>query len=131
MTTEQGLAAWEVAWRAGLGNARAGGAHPPRVFDRALLDDPDIVLLAAHEGERIAGVVVANRSDDGSGPVAGISNLVLPEPVGERHRAGAVAAVRTTFPDLPLVCYERGADLAAMTAIGFERIGPLRTWTTG
>jgi hypothetical protein len=130
VTTEQGLAAWEVAWREGIGDALRD-ARTPRVFDRALLDDPDIVLLGARQGERVAGVAVANRSDDGSGPVAGISNLVLPEPDGERHRADAVAAVRSTFPDLPVVCYERGADLAAMVALGFERLGPLRTWVTG
>ena len=103
----------------------------PHVFDPGLLGDPDIVLLGAHRGERIVGVVVANRSDDGSGPVVGISNLVLPEPDGERQRVAAVAAVRATFADLPVVGYERGVDLGAMMALGFERLGPLRTWVTG
>ena len=76
------------------------------------------------------GLVVANRSDDGSGPVVGLSNLVLPEDDRDAYRAGAVAAVRSTFPDLAVVGYERGAELDAMVELGFERLGPLRVWTT-
>jgi len=33
------------------------------------------------------------------------------------------------FPGLPLVGYERGSELDAMVALGFERLGPLRVWT--
>jgi hypothetical protein len=94
-----------------------------------LLDDPDIVLLGGQRQGDIVAVVVANRSDDGSGAVAGISNVVLPEEDRAAHRAGAVAAVRMTFPGLTLVGYEQGAELDAMVELGFERLGPLRVWT--
>jgi hypothetical protein len=73
-------------------------------------------------------LAIANRSDDGSGPVVGISNTVLLGDDPERYRAGAVAAVRDGFPGLPLVGYEHGEDLAAMSALGFQPLGPLRVW---
>ncbi len=65
------------------------------------------------------------------GSRAGISNIVLPEAGGEIHRPGVVAAVRSAFPDLPMVGYERGDDLDAMESIGFKRLGPLRVWIKG
>jgi hypothetical protein len=54
----------------------------------ALLGDPDIVFLAAYRRGRIVEVVVGSRSDDGSSPVAGVSNLVLPAEGGEGYRNG-------------------------------------------
>ena len=97
---------------------------------RALLEDPDIVLLATYRRQQVVGVVAASQSDDGSGPVVGVSNLVLPSG-DERERVGAVAAVQAAFPDLPVVSYDSGADLDAMKALGFEEIGPLRVWIQG
>lgn len=126
-TTDAGLVAWEAVWRSA--QTKSPGESLSRIFMPDLLDDPDIVLLAANGPAGIAAVVVANRSDDGSGPVAGISNVVVPETDGLAFRAGAVGAVRSAFPGLPLVGYEGGADLEAMVALGFERLGPLRVWT--
>jgi hypothetical protein len=125
--SDAALVAWEAAWRSA--QVKAPGEVPSRVFMPDLLDDPDIVLLAAHRAGRIVAVVVANRSDDGSGPVAGVSNLVLPGPDRGAFRAAAVGAVRSAFPGLPLVGYEGGAELEAMVALGFDRLGPLRVWT--
>jgi hypothetical protein len=129
VSSDSGLAAWEAAWRAAHGHALSERS-PSRVFMPDLLDDPDIVLLAAHRQAETVALVVANRSDDGSGPVVGMSNLVLPEDDRATFRAGAVAAVMATFPDMPLVGYERGTELDAMVELGFERLGPLRVWTT-
>lgn len=129
VSSDADLAAWEAAWRAAHGHALTAQS-PARVFMPDLLDDPDIVLLAADRQAETVGLVVANRSDDGSGPVVGLSNLVLPEDDRDAHRAGAVAVVMSTFPDLPVVGYERGTELNAMVELGFERLGPLRVWTT-
>ena len=46
----------------------------------------------------------------------------------ERHRGGMMAAVQDVYPGLPLVGYERGDDLTAMTALGFRPTGALRVW---
>jgi hypothetical protein len=128
VTSEPELAAWEAAWRSVPGGTARRTFDPPRIFMPALLGDPNIVFLAAYRRGRIAGVVVGSRSDDGLGPVAGVSNLVLPAKDGEDFRAGAIAAVRSAFPDLPLVSYDGGSDLEAMIALGFEPLGPLRVW---
>ena len=40
------------------------------------------------------------------------------------------AAWRGAFPGLPLVGHERGDDLTAMLALGFQRSGSLRVWIT-
>jgi hypothetical protein len=127
VASDAGLVEWEAVWRSA--QTRTPGVTLSRVFMPDLLEDPDIVLLAAYRDGRIGAVVVANRSDDGSGPVAGISNLVLPEDDRAAHRAGAVAAVRSAYPELPLVGYEGGAELEAMVALGFEPLGSLRVWT--
>ena len=129
VTSDADLAAWEAAWRRAHGHALSGQS-PARVFMPDLLGDPDIVLLAAHRQAETVGLVVANRSDDGSGAVVGISNLVLPDDDRDALRAGAVTAVMSTFPDLAVVGYERGTELDAMVELGFERLGPLRVWTT-
>lgn len=128
VTSEPDLAAWEAAWRSAPGGSARRAFDSPRIFMPALLSDSDILFLAAYRRRRIVGVVVGSRSDDGSGQVAGVSNLVLPARGGEDCRAGAVAAVQSAFPDLPLVSYDSGPDLKAMMALGFEPLGPLRVW---
>ena len=125
---DSGLLAWEAAWR--VANADAGAAGLPRLFQPALLADPDIRFLAGREGGTIVAVAIANRTDDGSGPVVGISNIVLPAQEAARYRRDAVAAVRAAFPGLPVVGYEHGDDLAAMQVLGFRSLGPLRVWTS-
>lgn len=122
------LVAWEAAWRGANPDAMSSGL--PELFRPALLSDPDVRLFAGRLEERIVAVVAANRSDDGTGPVAGVSNIVLGGPTPEALRASAVTAVREAFPGLPLVGYEWGDDLAAMLALGFRAIGPLRVWVT-
>jgi hypothetical protein len=127
VTSDSALATWKAAWRGGARN-EIEEPDVPRIFAPTLLDDPDIRFLAAYRQDRIVGLVVGNRSDDGSGGVAGLSNLVLHADGGEGLRAGAVSAVASAFPGLPLVGYERGADLVAMQSLGFEPLGPLTVW---
>lgn len=122
------LVAWETTWRGANPDATASGI--PELFQPALLADPAMRFLAGRHGDRIVAVVAANRSDDGTGPVVGISNIVLGGPTPATLRASVVHAVRDAFPGLPVVGYERGEDLTAMLALGFRPIGPLRVWIT-
>jgi hypothetical protein len=128
VTRDADLAAWEAAWRGADTDASPAGVA--RLFQPALLSDPDIRFLAGMRDGRIVGVAIANRSDDGTGPVVGISNIVLTG--GDLHSdgRGVVAAVRDAFPGLPMVGYERGDDLTAMLALGFRSQGSLRIWLT-
>jgi len=114
------LAAWEAAW--------SSGAEPPEeaVFCPALLADPEVAVLAGIRDGRVIAGVVANRSDG----VTGISNLFVPGDV-PGLRAAALAAVAAAFPGTALVGYEHGDDLAAMLALGFTALGPLRVWELG
>ena len=71
------------AWRAGRrpGAAATRTPMPPACrasSARPCSPIPDIRFLAGRAGESIVAVAIANRSDDGSGPVVGISNIVLP-----------------------------------------------------
>jgi hypothetical protein len=126
VTRDEELAAWERAWRSMSTEDSTAGAG--RLFRPSLLDDPDIRFLTGTRHGSIVSVVIANRSDDGSGPVVGLSNLVLAGGDPRLHGPGAIAAVRDAFPGLPVVGYERGGDLAALLALGFESLGPLRVW---
>ncbi len=128
VTDDAGLAAWEMTWRGEDAAADVGGLD--RLFRPALLADPDIRFLAGRDGWQIVAVAVANRSDDGSGPVVGISNIVLGGKHPERYRTGAVAAARAAFPGLPMMGYQRATDLKAMLGLGFRPLGPLRVWLT-
>ena len=120
------LLAWTRAWSSVDTNAAA--ASVPRI--RRLLDDPDIRFLTGTAEGRIVAVAIANRSDDGSGPAVGISNIALTAPDPEADRPGVLAAVRAEFPGLPMVSYDRGDDLVAMIALGFRTLGSLRVWLT-
>ncbi len=126
VTTDADLARWEHTWRGA--NPDADAATLPRLFQPALLVDPDIRFLWCSDDGRIVALAIANRSDDGSGPVVGISNIVLTGDDPMTQRRGAVAAVQAAFPGLPMVGYEQGDDLAAMETLGFRSLGPLRVW---
>jgi hypothetical protein len=76
-------------------------------------------FLTARRDGRITEEAILNRTGD----VVGISNVS-----GEDPWPGAVATAVGLYPDLPLVGYERGDDLAAARRVGFEVIGPLRVW---
>jgi hypothetical protein len=109
------LAAWEEAW---------GGDGQPRIFLPALLADESIAIIAAYRGEQIIAGAIANRT----GEVVGLSNVFTPEENAEAFWAGCLARAMDVFPALPLVGYERGEALDQASALGFERIGPLRVW---
>jgi hypothetical protein len=113
------LAAWEAAW-----DGVPEVAPQERVFPPALLDDPEVALLAAVRDGRIVGGAVANRT----GAVVGVSNVFARGDAGEGWWAEVAAAARRVFPGLALVGYERGDDLDQALGAGFREIGQLRVW---
>ncbi|MEU9232281.1 hypothetical protein [Streptomyces subrutilus] len=110
------LARWEAAWD---GEEGTGLFHPD-------LPGRDVVFLAGRAGGRIVAGAVAHR---GSGAVVGLSNLFAHDEADtDAAWAGALTAVAARWPDLPVVGYESGDDLAAAVRAGFTPIGPLRVW---
>lgn len=112
------LAGWEEAWAGGM--AEAG----TRLFRAALLAEPDHAVIAARRDDRIVAGCIASRSDG----VLGISNLFTRAQDDNGLRAACMMEAMRFAPGLPLVGYESGGDLDAMTALGFAEIGPLRVW---
>jgi hypothetical protein len=114
----EALTSWEDAWR---------GTPPPaelaavRLFPAQLLGDPDVVFLAGERDGRIVATGVLHRTEK----VVGLSNVT--GDLAGAFRACA-AASSTRFPGLPVVGYERGPELEAALAAGFERLGGLAVW---
>ena len=115
------LAKWEAAWNRGSNGAPG---QPPRLFLPSLLEDPDIAFIAAIRGGQIIAGAIANRSEH----VVGLSNVFAPEDDPLSYWAGCVAAAMDSFPRLPLVGYEHGAELALAQAVGFTQLSTLRVW---
>ncbi|OEJ35976.1 hypothetical protein BGK67_26705 [Streptomyces subrutilus] len=110
------LARWEAAWD---GEGSTGLFHPA-------LPGRDAVFLAGRAGGRIVAGAVAHR---GSGAVVGLSNLFAHDEADtDAAWAGALTAIAARWPDLPVVGYESGDDLAAAVRAGFTPVGPLRVW---
>ncbi|MEU4244351.1 hypothetical protein [Actinoplanes sp. NPDC026619] len=103
------LGDWDAAW---------GGGD---IFRPALLDDPDVAVLALHAGDTIRGGAILNRA----GGVLGVSNLFGDD---DDVWAAVIVAAGELFPGLDLVGYEQGDDLVPALAAGFHPIGPLRVW---
>lgn len=109
------LAAWEQA-------ADANGSI--RTFLPSLLARDDILVFGQFvDGELTAGFV-ANR---GAGCV-GISNTFTLD--DQPDWDSCASAIRGVWPDLPIVGYESGAELAAALGQGFVSLGPLRVWVS-
>jgi hypothetical protein len=89
-----------------------------------LLADPCCTILAC----RREGVLVSGAIAYATGQVTGISNVFSAGLPAGPLWASAVQAVAALRPGLPIVGYERGADLAAARQAGCQVLGPLRVW---
>ncbi|MEU4727413.1 hypothetical protein [Streptomyces sp. NPDC023588] len=112
------LEAWEAAW---------DGEGSTGLFRPALLTE-DIAFLAGRRDGRIVAGAVANRASG----VVGVSNLFARAEASAADTdaawAGVLAEVGARWPDLDVVGYESGDDLATALRHGFTPIGPLRVW---
>jgi hypothetical protein len=115
---DEELGRWEAAWR------NNGSPADARVFLPGLLTSGEVVLLAAHHGDRIVAGCAANRTPG----VVGFSNFFTDEADREPLMASAIGETMRFAPGLPVVGYETGEDLAGARRLGFEAVGPLRVW---
>ncbi len=93
-------------------------------FGTSLLSDPSVRFIATWDNDGVAAGAIVNRSRE----TVGVSNVFSPRLAADAAWAGVVATVGQLFPGVPLVGYERGADLDAAQAAGFSIAGPLRVW---
>ena len=89
-----------------------------------VLAQRDLRLWLATEGGELRGGLALNRGT----AVVGVSNLFATGVDPALVWAGAAALGAETFPGLPLVGYEGGADLVQAQRAGFTSLGPLRIW---
>ena len=92
-------------------------------FRPALLHNPAVAVVA-RDGDAVAAGAIGHRGTQ----AVGVSNLFATTAPIDQVWTGAVAAICTRFPDLPLVGYETDADLLAARRAGFVSVGPLRVW---
>lgn len=112
ITTPAALLAWENAWAASSPTA-------VRQFPNAILARSDVIIWGRRSAQGYDAGGIANRSGD----CTGLSNVFGADAMGPVARL-----TQDRIPDLPLVGYERGADLDAALAAGFSVTGPLRVW---
>jgi hypothetical protein len=117
------LAKWETAWSASPANNLS--PQQPRLFLPALLANPELVFIVAYQGQELVAGAIAHHTDD----VVGLSNVFVPPEHPVAFWAGCVAMVQERFPDVPMVGYEHGSELAIAQEIGFEMLHPLKVWT--
>jgi hypothetical protein len=87
-------------------------------------DDPDFALFA---GRRGFGVVAGGMFYRAEG-VVGLTNVVAESSDAVAVWRSLILLAAQTFPRLPVVGYESGAELQAALDAGFELGDPLRVW---
>jgi hypothetical protein len=110
------FAAWERAWR--------GDDGPDGVLRPALLDRPDVAVLAKWTDARITAGAVLNQSAG----VVGVTNVFADGSMDAEFWTGVVALATRLFPGSSLVGYETGDRLRAARLGGWQMLGKLRVW---
>ena len=118
VTSNQELDNWEAAWRTN------GSPADTRVFLGDLLTSGDVVLLAAHQGDRVVAGCAANRAQG----TVGFSNFFAEDIDREPIMGSALHEVMLLAPGVPVVGYDSGDDLAHAKRLGFQTVGALRIW---
>jgi hypothetical protein len=121
------LAAWEAAWWRGT-EPEARGLRP-RLFPDALLQRPDLLFIAGHDGPQLAAGGVWSRSQaPGAGAVLGLSCCFGAAEGDPSVTAALVREAERWCPGLPQAGYESANAEVQAQACGFTCAGPLRVW---
>ena len=119
IASDDGLAAWEVAWR-GL-----GAAARRRIFLDDLLSAEGVAVFAGVKAGRIVAGCIANRA---AGAV-GLSNLFVIDDQLARLRRGCLGLVSDFGAGLPVVGWEPVDDMADPSQPAHQILGSLRVWS--
>jgi hypothetical protein len=103
-------------------------AHGSAAIRPGVVDDPDVRLLLAADGDGPVAVAALNRSGAGTGTVVGVSNVQVLRSEPEVVWSDLAALARRELGAHRLVGYESGPDVLPAVAVGFECAGRLRIW---
>ena len=115
MTDRGGLDLWEEAW--------SHDNDPKGLFLPELLSEGILVLGRIEKGRVVAGGILSRTVD-----AVGISNVFTKVGQATGTWAALAQAARIWSPDLPLIGYEQGEELAHAQSGGFHAAGALRVW---
>ena len=87
-------------------------------------DDPNFALFTGRRGYAVVAGGMLYRAEG----VVGLSNVVADAADAVSVWRSLILLAAQTFPRLPLVGYESGAELQASLDAGFEIGDPLRVW---
>ena len=107
------LETWELTWN--------NNVAEEKIFLPTLLDDSLVFFLAKYENEQIIAGAIANIASE----VVGLSNVFSHDKTGNAF-SESCTFVRGNVSHLPIVGYERGADLDRARVAGFETFGKLK-----
>jgi len=117
--SEGDLQLWSKAWA-----GEAADVETLRIFAASLLSHHEAnFLFALADGIPLCGGIL-NR---GAG-VVGLSNVFHAEVDPEIVWRGLLREAARRFPELPVVGYECGEELAVAQRAGLRPVGPLRIW---
>jgi hypothetical protein len=122
LATPASLAEWEQAWSGDTRNETEG--LQVRQFPDRLLGSPDHAFFAGRLDGKVVAGGIANRSPG----AVGLSNLFAPPEFADETWRALATSISLAFPGVPIVGYERGADLNIAASAGFVPIGKLRVW---
>jgi hypothetical protein len=115
--TPECLRDWQLAWH--------GANEPPNIFQPALLDNPDIRIVAIHDDGQLTGGGALNLSAG----MLGVTNMFsTPNADPIAIWSSLLTMAIDHYPGVPIVGYHRQTDLAGAVQVGFRAIGPLRVW---
>jgi len=123
ITTASDLLLWEAAWNAN------GSPSSQRQFPDEILSRKDVVIWGRKVSTGFDAGVIANVSAE----CVGLSNCFGKDAYPAAATLCAQLADAQENPSapskrVPVVGYERGNDLDAAVALGFEATGPLSVW---
>jgi hypothetical protein len=113
---EDVLAAWRIAWDP----VRELGKE---IFNRKLLDDPQVYFVAGFDAKQILSGCLVNRTEN----VLGVSNFFAPGKDTECW-SEAISFIFDSIERTSVVGYERKELTDKLQTLGFETVGDLTVW---
>lgn len=110
-----------MSWQSG---SKPGDSEQAFTFNKEIMARADVKFISLCKDQKIVAGAVANKSAG----VVGLSNIFCNAEEKRVYWKVVTRAVHTLFPDLEIVGYESGDELALALSIGFQELGNLSVW---